>query len=52
MTFTDPPYGVDYVGKTKQRLKLQNDNLGRNFAIFLQTACANLLGVTKGAVYI
>jgi DNA modification methylase len=52
MTFTDPPYGVDYVGKTKKKLKLQNDNLGSNFEIFLRDACANLLGVTKGAVYI
>jgi hypothetical protein len=48
MTFTDPPYGVDYVGKTKKKLKLQNDNLGSNFEIFLRDACANLLGVTKG----
>jgi DNA modification methylase len=52
MTFTDPPYGVDYVGKTKKKLKLQNDNLGSNFEIFLRDACANLLAVTKGAVYI
>jgi DNA modification methylase len=52
MTFTDPPYGVDYVGKTKKKLKLQNDNLGSNFETFLRDACANLLAVTKGAVYI
>lgn len=25
MLFTDPPYGVDYTGKTKDALKIQND---------------------------
>jgi DNA modification methylase len=24
--WTDPPYGVDYVGKTKRRLRIQNDD--------------------------
>jgi DNA modification methylase len=52
MTFTDPPYGVDYVGKTKQHLKLQNDHRGSHFEILLRDACANLLEVTEGAVYI
>ncbi len=28
MVFTDPPYGVDYVGKTKDALVIDNDNLG------------------------
>jgi len=28
IVFTDPPYGVDYVGKTKDALTIQNDNLG------------------------
>ena len=27
MMFTDPPYGVAYVGKTKDALTIQNDNL-------------------------
>jgi DNA modification methylase len=27
---TDPPYGVEYVGKTKQALTIQNDRLGDN----------------------
>lgn len=27
---TDPPYGVDYVGKTKAALKLRSDNLGND----------------------
>ncbi len=25
MVFTDPPYNIDYVGKTKEALKIQND---------------------------
>jgi DNA modification methylase len=25
LLWTDPPYGVDYVGKTKQKLRIQND---------------------------
>lgn len=27
IVWTDPPYGVDYVGKTKEALKIQNDAL-------------------------
>jgi len=27
MVFTDPPYGVDYEGKTKDKLKIKSDNL-------------------------
>jgi DNA modification methylase len=52
LTFTDPPYGVDYHGKTKRKLRIQNDNLGAAFEGFLQQACENLLAVTEGAVYI
>jgi len=52
MTFTDPPYGVDYVGKTKRKLKIQNDNLGAAFEEFLRQTCENLLSRTEGAVYI
>ena len=52
LTFMDPPFGVDYEGKTKKKLKLQNDNLGNQFEGFLREACANVLAVTDGAVYI
>ena len=41
MTITDPPYSVNYEGKTKKKLKLQNDNLGIHFEGFLRDACAN-----------
>jgi DNA modification methylase len=52
LTFTDPPYGVDYTGKTKKRLKLQNDHLGRQFEGFLQSSCEQILQFTEGAVYV
>jgi DNA modification methylase len=57
MTFTDPPYNVAYGNSAKDRLrgntrKILNDNLGSGFEQFLQDACANMLTVTKGAVYV
>jgi DNA modification methylase len=52
MTFTDPPYGVSYTGKTAQKLTIKNDDLGAGFYDFLREACANVLMVTTGAVYI
>lgn len=52
LTFTDPPYSVDYQGKTKRKLRMQNDNLGAAFESFLGEACENLLAVTQGAMYI
>jgi DNA modification methylase len=52
MVFTDPPYNVDYEGKTAKKLKIGNDALGGSFYDFLRTVSANILEVTKGAVYI
>jgi DNA modification methylase len=57
MTFTDPPYNVKYGSSAKDKLrgnrrKILNDDLGGSFETFLQRACANILAVTKGAVYI
>ena len=53
MTFCDPPYNVDYAGgavrKTDRRI--ENDNLGEGFEVFLYDACVNILTVTKGATY-
>ena len=57
MTWTDPPYGVNY-GQTMKstprgtKRRIANDNLGDDFGPFLRDACANILAVTKGAVYI
>lgn len=57
MVFTDPPYNVNYGVAMKDRLrakkrKIANDNLGEGFEQFLHDACANILTVTKGAIYI
>jgi DNA modification methylase len=52
MVFTDPPYNVDYEGKTAKKLKIGNDTLGGKFYEFLRDACTNVLAVTKGAIYI
>jgi DNA modification methylase len=51
MTFCDPPYNVDYEGKTARKLKIGNDALAGKFYEFLRDASANLLAVTKGTVY-
>jgi hypothetical protein len=57
MTFTDPPYNVDYANSPKDKLRgkhrpILNDNLGGGFEAFLHDACSNILSLTKGAVYI
>ena len=57
MTFTDPPYNVAYGSSAKDKLrgnkrKILNDDLGAGFETFLHDACANILSVTKGAVYV
>ena len=52
MVFCDPPYSVSYTGKTARKLTIVNDDLGAGFYEFLHKACANILAVTKGAVYI
>ena len=55
MTFTDPPYSVNYVQKRSKAAgprTIANDNLGDAFEPFLYAACLNILAVTQGAVYI
>jgi DNA modification methylase len=57
MTWTDPPYNVDYASSPKDKLRgkhrpILNDNLGAGFEAFLYDACTNILQVTKGACYI
>jgi len=58
MVFCDPPYGVAYgssapTKREREKRKITNDDLGDvAFGEFLRKACANLLSVTKGAVYI
>lgn len=50
MIFTDPPYNVDYMNDSGD--KIHNDNLGVEFYNFLMIACKNMLKVCNGAVYI
>ena len=57
MTWTDPPYGVNYANSPKDKLRgkhrpILNDNLGSGFEAFLHDACANILSATKGACYV
>lgn len=47
MVFTDPPYNVNYQGKTKDGLTIQNDNMKDDeFYRFLLSMYINLLGHT------
>ena len=57
MTFTDPPYNVNYANTAKDKIRgknrpILNDNMGDGFGAFLLAACQNILNVTKGAVYV
>lgn len=53
MLLTDPPYGVDYTGKTKDALKIENDaKSDEDFIGFLQAAFKSADSVMKpGAVF-
>jgi DNA modification methylase len=52
MVFSDPPYSVCYTGKTARKLTIKNDDLGSGFYNFLRDACANIVAVTRGAIYL
>jgi DNA modification methylase len=57
MTFTDPPYNVDYANGSEAKghgtsRAILNDNLGKAFQPFLGAACRNILACTDGAIYI
>ncbi len=55
MVFTDPPYNVAYVGKTKDALKIQNDKMDEGkFIQFLSDAFSNMSSSMKrgGSFYI
>ena len=53
LLLTDPPYNVDYVGKTKDALKIQNDKMDNDsFRQFLRDAFASAnLVMRSGAVF-
>ena len=52
LAWTDPPYGVDYVGKTAKKLTIANDALGGKFYDFLFDAVSNILLSCRGAIYV
>jgi DNA modification methylase len=48
IVWTDPPYGVDYVGKTKDALKIENDNKTFDeLEDFLRAAFNNIYQATR-----
>ena len=48
LVWTDPPYGVSYVGKTKDALTIENDSLNFDELIaFLKAAFGNVKEMTK-----
>lgn len=52
---TDPPYNVDYEGKTQDALKIANDSMNDNeFYTFLETSFKNLYESIKegGSIYV
>lgn len=52
---TDPPYNVNYEGKTNNNLKIMNDNMEDNqFYSFLESAFINLYNSVKdgGSIYV
>lgn len=55
LVWTDPPYGVEYVGKTKDALTIQNDALaGNELAAFLRAAFTQCHAALKngGGIYV
>ncbi|MFN3612337.1 site-specific DNA-methyltransferase [Tepidimonas sp.] len=57
MTFTDPPYGVNYANSAKDKMRgtnrpILNDNLGEDFEPFLKAALRPMIAHCQGAIYI
>jgi DNA modification methylase len=58
MTFTDPPYNVDYTGgsgltKDEQREGILNDDMSKSeFLLFLEKAMRNINQNTQGGIYV
>jgi DNA modification methylase len=55
MVFTDPPYNVDYQGKTSEALTIKNDKMGNSaFYEFLYDTFSCMYTVTEkgGAIYV
>lgn len=58
MTFTDPPYNIDYQGGMNSHAQntregIMNDKMtDAQFAEFLEKVCSNIVRVTEGGIYI
>ena len=57
MTFTDPPYGVNYANSAKDKMRgkdraILNDNLGDGFYDFLLAALTPTIGNCRGGIYV
>ena len=55
MLLTDPPYNVNYEGATKDKLKIENDNMNNDeFYHFLEQAFVNMFDSIKegGSIYV
>jgi len=57
MSFTDPPYNVNYANSAKDKLRgkdraIINDNLGDGFYDFLLAALTPLLTHCQGGIYV
>ena len=51
MVFTDPPYGVDYTGKTKKALKIQNDTHADMYSWLCKVFKVAFISMKKGCPY-
>lgn len=51
MIFTDPPYGVAYVGKTKKALTIKNDALGDEGTRLLVAQALQMAEVKRGGAF-
>lgn len=51
MLFTDPPYGVSYVGKTGDALTIQNDRLGADGTFSLLVASFRIVPLRRGGSF-
>lgn len=52
MVFTDPPDNAPDGGKTARKRRIGNDSPEGKFSDFLRAACANLIAMCEGAIYI
>lgn len=53
LMWTDPPYGVDYEGKTKDRLTIQNDGAGTLYQLLIESfQVANRVLAESAPVYV